>query len=155
MFSVLTSKIFGGVSLALAAALALCWFGWSRTSDKYEALSEQAGAVLATLRIASDNPDLRWAEAPAQAAALGQSVSALKSAIKEQNANIAQIAQEAVRLRADAARLREIVDKAQAQRKAALDRLADMSATPGTRSDCEVLLREADEALNTVREAGL
>lgn len=154
-FTVLTSKIFGAVSIALLFALAACWIGWGRLEKKYDALTAQTGAVLAALRIASDNPDLRMKEAPGQAIALGESNRRLKQSIADQNMALDQMAAEAVRLKARASELRKIADRAQAQRKAALARLSDLAATPGTREDCMTLLHEADDALNIVYEAGL
>lgn len=155
LFTTLTSKIFGALAVFFALFTALCWWQWGRIEKKYDALSGQAGAVLASLRIAADNPGLKMADAPGQAIALGESVRSLKLSIAQQNESIAQMAREAVRRRAEAARLREIADKAQAQRQSALKKLSDLSITPGTRSDCMTLLREAEDALDTVYEAGL
>lgn len=154
-FTALTSKIFGALALALALFSAVCWWQWGRIDAKYEALSGQAGAVLASLRIAADNPGLKMKDAPGQAIALGESIRALKVSIAQQNASIDQMAREAVRLRANAARLREIADKAQAQRQSALRKLSNLSITPGTRDDCMQLLRESEEALDIAREAGV
>ncbi len=154
-FSELTSKVYGGLAVILALIAALCWWQWGRLADKYDALAGQAGAVVAALRIASGNPGLKMADAAGQAIALGESVRALKVSIAQQNESIDAMAREAVRRRAEAARLREIADKAQAQRQSALKKLSDLSITPGTRSDCMTLLREAEDALDTVYEAGL
>jgi hypothetical protein len=155
LFSELTSKLYGGFAVALALLAAVFWWQWHRIEAKYDALTGQAGAVLASLRIAADNPGLKMKDAPGQAVALGESVRALKVSIAQQNESIAQMAREAVRLRANAARLREIADKAQAQRQSAFAKLSDLSITPGTRDDCMTLLREADEALNIARDTGL
>ena len=123
--------------------------------DKFDALTGQAGTVLVSLREASGNPKLVWRDAPLQIAALGASNRNLKSDLDSQSRRVNAMAEEGVRLRARADELRAIADRAQAQRKAALARLSDMAATPGTRADCEALLREAEEALDLVREAGL
>lgn len=123
--------------------------------DRFDALGRQAGTVLVALREASDNPDVRWDDAPLQIAALGASNRNLKEAIAIQNDRVDRMAAEAVRLRARADELHAIAERAQAQRKAALARLSDMAITPGTRADCETLLREAEDALDLVREAGL
>lgn len=155
IFSVLTSKIFGGLSIALALFAGVCWWQWGRLEEKYDALAGQAGAVLASLRIAADNPKLTMKDAPGQAIALGESVRALHFRIEQQNAGIDQMAREAVRARAEARELRAIADKAQAQRQSALRKLSDLSITPGARDDCMQLLRESEEALDIAREAGV
>jgi hypothetical protein len=155
IFSQITSKIFGGLSIALTLFAGVCWWQWGRLEEKYDALAGQAGAVLASLRIAADNPKLKMKDAPGQAIALGENVRALKVSINQQNASIDQMAREAVRARAEARELRAIADKAQAQRQSALRKLSDLSITPGARDDCMTLLREAEEALDTAMEAGL
>ena len=122
--------------------------------DRFDALTEQAGIVLLATREASDNPELEWEQTSGQIYALGASNARLKVALSEQNERVDDMAREAVRLKAQAEELRRIAEKAKAQRRAALDRLSDMEATPGTRSDCLVLLQEAEEALDLIREAG-
>lgn len=117
-------------------------------------LAKEAHSVVLAAREASDNPKVEWSTAAGQIRALGDSNRALKGQIEVQNRAIDEQAREAVRLRAQAAELRKIADKAEAQRKSALKRLSDMSLTPGTRSDCLTLLREAEDALDLVREAG-
>lgn len=147
-----------GGALLLAAAVA--WFvridhlrgEWKA---KYETLVGEAGTVLAATRIAADNPDLGWDTTAGQIIALGEDRRMLLSAIEEQNATVDAMAREAVRLRAHAAELQRIADRAQAQRRAALRQLSDMETTPGSREDCMTLLREAEQALDIVYEAGL
>ncbi len=121
--------------------------------------------ALGKLRSEADNVTLaiehatgekaEWSTVPGQIIALGEANRALKTSIADQNRAIDDMAREAVRLKARAKELKAIADKAQAQRKSALARLSDLSITPGTRSDCMTLLREAEEALNLVREAGI
>lgn len=124
-------------------------------AERHATLAQQAGVVLAALRQASDNPELQWKEAAGQALALGESNRLLRVSISEQNARVNDMAREAVRLKAEAAELKRIADRAKAERRAALERLSDLSITPGTREDCLTLLREAEEALDLVYEAGL
>lgn len=144
---------------ALAALLAVA-FIWThlaadaRLRGKYRALTAQAGQVVIALRDASDNPRVKWDTAPGQIVALGESVKALRASVEVQNERIDAMAADAVRARAAAAELKRIADRAQAQRASALRRLSDMSVTPGTRADCMTLLREAETALDLVREAG-
>lgn len=147
-----------GFALITAALLGYALYnraGWDRTQAKLDALARQAATVLVALRSASDNPKADWETAPGQIIALGESNRRLKGEIDATNQTIDQMAADAVRLRAKSAELRAIADKAEAQRRAAYARLSDMAATPGTRNDCMTLLREAEDALNIVRGAGL
>ncbi len=137
-----------GVVIALAA---LYWWG-DRGWGKYRTLRDESNTVLLAVREASDNPDLEWKNAAGQVVALGASNARLKSEIQTQNAAIDEMAREAVRLRARATELKRIADKAQAQRRSALQRLNDLSITPGTREDCMTLLNEAEQALDIVRQ---
>ncbi|MDZ4307543.1 hypothetical protein [Allopontixanthobacter sp.] len=145
---------------ALAIILLLAWAlrldhlrgEWQ---GKFDVLSQQAGTVLVALRLASDNPELEWTGAAGQAQALGDSKRDLEAAIEVQNRRVDELAREAVRLQAKAAELQLIADQAKAQRRAALARLSDLSITPGTREDCTILLREAEDALDLIYEAGL
>ena len=147
--------------LPILAAIGLIWsiaahFGDDRdTRDALAIVKRQAAHVLVATRSASDNPKLGWKETPGQIVALGESNRALKGAISLQNKAIDELAREAVRLRARAAELKRIADKAEAQRTGALRRLADLTITPGTRGDCMKLLSEAETALDLVKEAGL
>lgn len=155
MIAFLSTSLGRKILIGLGAALiigGLYWWGdkgWS----KYHDLQDQADTVLLAVREASDNPDLEWKNAAGQVVALGESNSRLKGAIAEQNAAIDEMAREAVRLRARATELKRIADKAQAQRRSALQRLNDLSITPGTRTDCMTLLSEAEQALDIVRQA--
>lgn len=129
--------------------------GDAHLQDKYEALTGQAGAVLAATRIAADNPELQWQGTAGQVIALGNARREALARIAVQNRAIDEMAREAVAAQARAAELQEIARKAEAQRQSALRRLSDMAITPGTRADCLTLLEEAEEALDLVREAGL
>lgn len=153
-------RAWGVLGCTLALALLVGWAlrvdhlraGWK---DRFETLDKQAGAVLAATRTASDNPKLTWQNAAGQIVALGVERKTLIDALDQQNLKIDDMAREAVRLRAKASELKEIADRAEAQRSAALRKLGDSAATPGTRADCMTLLREAEDALDTVYTAGL
>lgn len=145
----------GGIVIALGLFAALCWFQWGHWKGKHDTLASEAGVVLQAVREASDNPGLKWKDTAGQVIALGADKRALKIAIAEQNATIDEMAREAVRLRARAAELVKIANRAEAQRRSALAKLSDLSITPGTRDDCMVLLREAEEALDIVRQASM
>lgn len=154
-FSALTSKIFGGLSIVLILALGGTWLWGHHWKGVAQDWAQQAGQVVLALRTASDNPKADWKTAPGQIIALGESNRSLKVAIDDSNSRIDLMAEEAVRLRARADELQEIARKAEAQRRAAYAKLSDMAITPGTRDDCMQLLREAEAALDLVREAGL
>lgn len=160
MFGIPSPWKIGGIAAGIALLLAVGWgtrvnhlrAGWQ---DRWTILDGQARGVLAATQSASDNPKLKWSGVTRQINELGGAISGLKRGIENQNRSIADMANEAVRLKAKASELREIANKAQAQRKVALARLDDMATTPGTRADCQALLKEADDALNVVRDAGL
>lgn len=152
-FSILGAKIFGGLSLALMLALAVCWWRLDHWHGVADALAKQAGKVVLALEHATGE-DADWHTAPGAIIALGEGIRDRDDAIRATNMKIDEMAAEAVRLKARAAELKAIADKAQAQRRAALSRLSDMTITPGTRADCLTLLNEAEAALNLVREAG-
>lgn len=151
------------IGLIGAALLLTGLVGWAkyeqhqrhRVEAKYDSLVEMAGNILFAIRNATDNPELTIKGAAGQVVALGTAHKQVKFALEQQNLTIDQMAREAIRLRAHARELREIADRARAQRAAALEKLSDMAITPGTREDCLVLLREAEDALDLVREAGL
>lgn len=153
MFSILTSKIFGGLSIALAVFAALCWHQWGHWKGVAETWQSEAQTVVIKLREASGNDKVEWSTAAGQITALGESNRALSQSIAIQNERIDDLARNAVALRARAVELKAIADRAEAQKASALRRLSALSVTPGTRADCLVLIREADEALNLVREA--
>lgn len=146
--------IVGAIGLITALALLGLYLWGSAGWKRFDALSSQAGTVLIALRSASDNPDLKWKDAPGQAIALGESVKDMKAQTATQNQRINDMAAEAIRLRSEASVLREIVRKAKAQRRASVSRLSDLTISPGTREDCMTLLKEAEEALDLAREAG-
>ena len=147
-----------GIGLLLAGLIswALLERSWrAGIEDKYQALRDQAGSVVVALREATGNDAAGWASAPEQIRALGNSRTALLLAVRDQNLAVDEMAREAVRLRAHAEELQAIANRAEAQRRAALRSLDDLAITPGHRDDCEMLLAEANEALDLVREAGL
>ena len=141
--------------LAIVAILTAHLRNDARTRAALATLRDEAQTVVLATQAASGNDAVEWRTVPGQVLALGESNRALKGQVTAQNRAIDELAREAVRLKAHAAELKRIADKAQAQRKAALERLSDMAITPGTRSDCLLLLREAEAALDLVRDAGL
>ncbi|MBU3991532.1 MAG: hypothetical protein KKA12_03130 [Alphaproteobacteria bacterium] len=152
LFSSTVAKALGGISLALALATGIQTWRADHWHDAYDTLHGQAGVVLTAIQHATGEK-AEWATAPGQIIALGETVRTQRVAIADTNQRIDQMAREAVRLRAQAAELQRIADQADAQKRSALKRLGDMAATPGTRSDCMTLLKEAEAALDIVREA--
>lgn len=143
--------------LHYALLVLAAWAIWQRGDmwkERFETLAHEAGVVLVAISQASDNPDVRWKSAAGQVLALGDSNRDLKQAIEVQNSTIAEMASEAVRLRAKAADMKQIADRARAQRASALRRLSDLSAPPPVRRDCELLVREANQALDMLRQEG-
>jgi hypothetical protein len=123
--------------------------------DKITRYEQWGGQVIVATREASGNEDMGAKQVVGQIVALGNSNRSLKVALDNQTEAVNKLAQEAVRLRAEASELRKIADRAKAQRQAALDRLSDLSITPGTREDCLTLLSEANEALDLIYSSGV
>jgi hypothetical protein len=141
------------------AVLALVGTVWAhlaadqRTRNALAALQGKAADIVLATQAASGNDAVTLDIVPGQILALGESNRALKQSVEVQNRAISDMAREAVRLRAKASEMQIIADKAKAQRAAALKRLSDLSITPGTRADCMILLREANEALDLAHGA--
>lgn len=149
----LYALIGGGVFLLLLAIAVKVHLSNDKAREaKLEGLENWQGEIIVAVSEAADNK-VNAKTAIGQVRALGDSYRAIRVELDETNQTIDDMAREAVRLRKRAEELKRIADKAEAQRRAALERLSDMSLTPGTREDCMVLLREAEEALNLVREA--
>lgn len=146
-----------GSVIALMALTVLVKFHLNadaRMRDRLDRLTEQAGAVLVATRDASGNPKLTWPNVPGQVVAIGEDRRDAIEKLEEQTQRVDEMAREAVRLRAKSAELRKIAERAEAQRAAALRRLSGGALTPGTRGDCMTLLREAEDALDELYEAG-
>jgi hypothetical protein len=155
MFSTIKAKIFGVVGLATLLAMVgmFAWgMNWKAKATKYNGMLD---VILVATQHASDNPELKRKDISEQVSALGDSNRHLKAAITTQNKRIDEMAADAVRLKAEAEELQRIADKAKAQRRVALESLADMTITPGRRDDCELLLKEAENALDLVYQTAL
>jgi len=120
-----------------------------------EQLAAEATGVLAATRVASSNPELNWESVPGQVIALGEDRRDLEASVARLNRTVLEMAEDAVRLRAEAAERTRIAERARAQRDAAYKRLGDLSITPATRTDCMQLLREAEEAIDLLRQAAV
>ncbi len=139
--------------LALVTSVALHFRSDAKTRAALATLRDEAQTVVLATQAASGNDRIDWQTTPGQIIALGESNRALKASVELQNEAIDDLARKAVQAKARAAELQRIADKAQAQRQSALRRLSDMALEPGTRDDCLTLLREAEAALDLVREA--
>lgn len=154
----LSKYLIGGAGIALA--LSLAWglrvdhlrAGWK---SKYEAASVQAGKVLASIRLASDNPKLAWREASEQVALIGESRKAWKGTAELQSSRIDEMAAESMRLKALNAELRAKADKAIAKRETAIRKLQSGVLDAGDRANCAQQLFEAEKALDLVYQEGL
>ncbi len=148
------------IGLAVAFVLMSAWGlrvdhlrGQAR--EQYAVLHLQADSVVAATQVAAENPTLKWSDVPQQIAGLGASYAALKGTVADQNSTIAGMKAEGDRLRAEGAQLRQEVAAAQAARASALDRLTQMANTPGDRQNCPAMLKQAESALDLVRDNGL
>ena len=134
--------------LAIVTTVTLHFRNDNKTRDALKSALEWRGTVIEATKVASGNAGLRADTTPGQIVAMGQSIHDLKASVALQNEAIDELARREVAAKAEAARLTEIARRAEAQRASALRRLSDMSLTPGTRSDCVQLVREAEDALN-------
>jgi hypothetical protein len=125
--------------------------GWKA---RYGALSEQAGRVLASVRIASGNPKLKWEQTADQVEALDASLTEWRGTARTQSALIDTMGRDAARLRAENAALAEKVKALNAKRAALVARLSEDALEPGDRADCWAQLRATEDALNLLYREG-
>lgn len=122
--------------------------------DKFDALSNEATAVLVAVREAADNPKLSWQDVPAQIDALDASLTGWKNTAEMQSGTIDAMGAETKRLQAENAELSAKVAALNRKRDSLIARLRDDALDPGVRADCWAQIREADEALNTFYREG-
>jgi|SRR3569623_1384059 len=94
MFSVLTSKIFGGVSIALLLALVVCWLGWTHAAGQRDDQISRNGEL--NLKLATSNQSietLQGALAAKNAESLARAA-ALAASEKQRAADDLRLAQE-------------------------------------------------------------
>ena len=119
-----------------------------------DALQDQAVAVVAAIRIATDNPKAGWKTAPAQIQAMGESLNELTDAIDHSNGRIEALATEGKRLRAEGDRLRKLADRALAERQGTIRQLDRLTAAPAESRTCEVALAETEKAFDLLYDGG-
>lgn len=148
-----------GIATMLVIAGLLAWgmrvdhlrAGWK---ERYGALSEQAGRVLASVRLTSDNPKLAWEQVPDQIEALDASLTQWRGTARTQSELIDTMGRDAERLRAENAALAEKVKALNAKRAALVARLNEDALDPGDRADCWAQLRATEDALNLLYREG-
>lgn len=146
----------GGVVIALLLAWALRLdYLRAHWRDKFDALSNEATAVLVAVREAADNPKLSWQDVPAQIDALDASLTGWKNTAQLQSGTIDAMGEETKRLQAENAELSAKVAQLNKKRDALIARLNNDALDPGDRADCWAQIREADEALNTLYREGV
>lgn len=122
--------------------------------DKFLNLTSEAGRVLASVRIASDNPRLEWKDTAKQIDLLDASLTEWKGAAEMQSAQIDSMGRETERLRAENSALAARVRALNAKRSAAIARLEQDATDPGDVADCWAQIREAEDALNQLYKEG-
>lgn len=154
MFSIFTSKLFGGIAIGLLLFSALCWHKWGVWKDKFDVLSGQATSVLIATREASDNPDLKWEETARQIEELDASLTGWRNTAELQSGTIDAMGEETKRLQAENAELAAKVAVLNRKRDALIARLNNDALDPGDRADCWAQIKAADEALNVLYREG-
>ncbi|WOF44385.1 hypothetical protein KNJ79_05480 [Sphingopyxis indica] len=122
--------------------------------DKYDVISDQAGKVLDSVRIASDNPDLEWEDTATQIDQLDASLTQWKGTAQTQSQMIDELGRDTERLRAENAELAAKVAVLNRKRAELIRRLDEDAMDPGDRADCWAQIREAEDALNQLYKEG-
>lgn len=162
-------KLLGGLGLvALLIIVSVAAWGFSWKADarfwqgrsahwdrEFHTLAKQSGDVLSALRIAADNPKLRWEDAPQQAKWLGEAFHGQKAVIDIQTAKVNDLGLERARLQALNDDLRKQAQALIAKKGRVIARLDSDALTPGERQDCARQLREAETALDLIFQEGL
>jgi hypothetical protein len=142
-------------SLALALFAGLCWHKWGVWKEKAEEWARQADTVVIALQTASGNPKAAWDTAASQILALGDDKRQWQATSERQSRAVQDMLDSTRALKARSDELKRIASEAQAKRAAAIRKLQDMATSPSERADCEVLLKEANDALDEVYRQGL
>lgn len=147
------------VGAALAIALMLAWAirldglraDWR---DKFLNLTAEAGTVLASVRIASDNPKLAWKDAAKQVDEIGMSRAVWKNHAEGLSGQIDQMGAETARLKSENATLVAKVRALNARRTQLIAKVEQDALDPGDVADCWAQIREVEESLNRLRQEG-
>lgn len=122
--------------------------------DKFFGLTREAGQVLASVRIVSDNPKLEWKDTSKQVDEIGRSLSSWRGTARTQSDLIDTMGRDTERLRAENAALSAKVAALTKKRNALIAKLDQDALDPGDVADCWAQIREADEALNQLYREG-
>lgn len=122
--------------------------------DRFMTLRDDAGEVLASIRIAADNPKLKWDDAADQVDELDKSLTGWKSQAETLSDTIDTMGAETVRLRSENAALAAKVRALNARRSELIAQLDQDALDPGDVADCWAQIREVDASLNKLREEG-
>jgi len=122
--------------------------------ERFIGLRDQAGSVLASIRIASDNPDLEWKDAARQVDELDKSLTGWKSQAETLSGAVDAMGAETKRLQAENAALTEKVRALNARRRELIASLEQDALDPGDVADCWAQIREVDDSLNQLRQEG-
>lgn len=148
-----------GIATMLIIAGLLAWGlrvdhlreGWK---DRFGELSDQAGRVLVAVRIASDNPKLKWPDTAAQIEAIDASLDQWRGTARTQSDLIDTMGRDSDRLRAENDALKVKVRALNARRSALIGQLQKDALDPGDRADCWAQLRDTEDALNQLYREG-
>lgn len=136
----------GLVTLGLIAST----FYYKHEYNKYFGYATE---MLVAAKQASQNQKLTYANAPAQILYIGDSNRQLRMSIDTQNQAIADMAAEAIRLKANQKELKQIVDQAIKQREVATKKLTQMINRPESEKKPYVdLCKDAEDALDLIYE---
>lgn len=122
--------------------------------DRFMVLRDEAGKVLASVRIASDNPKLKWADTARQVEELDKSLAGWKSEAEGLSSTIDTMGAETARLRSENATLIAKVRALNVRRSELIAQLEQDALDPGDVADCWAQIREVDDTLNRLREEG-
>lgn len=138
-----------GVGLVTLSLIASTFYYRS----EYNKYFGYATEMLVATKQASQNQKLSYETAPAQILNIGDSNRQLKLSIETQNKAIADMAAEAIRLKANQKELKQIVDQAIKQREVATKKLTQMINRPDSEKKPYVeLCQDAEKALDLIYE---
>ena len=138
-------KLFVILGLAIALTVA---------RNRAEHWEKVARSITLAIGDAADNPKLKVGDAARQAAALGKSRDAWRSASEKQTEAVNRMAESTKQLAAIAEVRRKEIAGAVAKRDAATKRLEDQAIAPGDRADCAGQLRAAEDVLDGLYDGG-
>ena len=122
--------------------------------DKFDVLSNEATAVLVSLRDMTGKPKLKWQDVPQQLDLLDKSLTEKTEALDQQTAAVNQLGAETARLQAENAAMAKKIAALNRKRDQLIRRLEDDAMEPGDRADCWAQVKAAEDALNLLYREG-